>query len=430
MRRKEQDGATALFFSWKNEMGYNHPMIILTGSIKRQALTGHVIIVTGAGGGIGFEAARALAALGAHVVIAEINTRTVKTAGEALAKEFGKEAVSAYHCDIGAEQDVARLAKAVLRARGRVDGVINNATVASIGAVQTVPLRDWDLSYRVNLRGPVLMAQAFLPGMIERGRGVFMCVSSVAQAYMTAYESLKAAQVLLGNTLSAELEGTGVSAFTIGPGTVPTETLKQALPKLAGLYGKTADEFNQLLKSSTLSVEAAGAGFAAAYVNAERYRGSEISSTQALIDAGMDIPDSGPALPEVALDAQQMERVQELAPRVLATLEDEARGYKQRSVFEQQWVYRTFRQRTGLPVEECLVSLERLARAAAACDRAGLALARAPLRGLAAYYTYLADMARGYVKDPVTREKQVAIVTGWQQDAQALADLLQQSAHD
>lgn len=401
-------------------------MIIATGTLTRQSLADQVVIVTGAGRGIGFEAARALAWLGAHVVIAEIDGRAAKAAAGAVAAEFGKDAASYYQTDVGDAGHVDRLARNVLRARGKVDAVLNNATVAAIGPVTGVPIRDWDASYRVNLRGPVLLAQAFLPGMAARKHGVFACVSSVAQAYMAAYESLKAAQVLLGNTLAAELEGSGVSAFTIGPGTVPTETLKKALPKLAALYGKTADEFNALLKGSTLSVEAAGAGFAAAVANAPRYQGLEISSAQALIDAGIDLPDSGAPLPALDLNPAALARVQALAPRVAETLANEVKGYRQRSVFEQQWLFRTFRQRTGLPVDECAEVVARAARAAAAGDLAGLALANPPLRGLAAYYGYLADMAKGYVKDPAERERQVGIVNGWKEDAEELAGLLQQ----
>jgi hypothetical protein len=312
----------------------------------------------------------------------------------------------------------------VLRQRKRVDAVINNATVAPVGAVKDVEIREWDRSYRVNLRGPALLARAFLPGMLARKSGVIAFVSSVGQAYMAPYESLKAAQVSLGNSLAAELEGSGVFAFTIGPGTVPTETLQKTLPRIAALYGKTADEFNALTRASTLSVEAAGAGFAAALVNAARYVGLEISSAQALIDAGIEIPAVGSALPEVNLLPEQLERLRELAPRAHATLAAELQGYRKRSVFEQQWLYRTFRQRVGIPVEDCVALLDRLARAAESGDRAGLAAANAPLTGLAGYYTYLADMAKGYVKDPIERDKQLAIVSSWRDDASELADIL------
>ena len=99
------------------------------------------------------------------------------------------------------------------------------ATIAVLGMVKDVPIEHWDASYKVNLRGPVLMAQKFLPDMIKRRHGIFVCVSSKGMAFLGGYETFKAAQLHLGDTLDAELEGTGVISFTIGPGLIPTETV-------------------------------------------------------------------------------------------------------------------------------------------------------------------------------------------------------------
>jgi NAD(P)-dependent dehydrogenase (short-subunit alcohol dehydrogenase family) len=70
-----------------------------------------------------------------------------------------------------------------------------------MGSVSDVSIDDWDIRYRVNLRGPVLLAKAFLPEMLDRGYGVFVCVSSVGLAYMAAYEAFKAAQVCMAEAL-------------------------------------------------------------------------------------------------------------------------------------------------------------------------------------------------------------------------------------
>lgn len=95
---------------------------------------------------------------------------------------------------------------------------------------------------------------------------------------MGAYECLKAAQVHLGTTLHEEMENTEVAVFTIGPGFVPTQTAISSLPKLAAMMGKSEKEMLEVVKAHTLSVLAAGAGFAAAVAMAARYRGQEISS--------------------------------------------------------------------------------------------------------------------------------------------------------
>ena len=121
--------------------------------------------------------------------------------------------------------------------------LIHSGSLQADALAGQVPVESWDASYRVNLRGPVLLAQALLPGMAERGSGVFVCVSSVGEAYMGAYETFKAAQVHLGQTLAAELEESGVVAFTIGPGLVRTPGAEAGIAALAPLYGKSVEEF-------------------------------------------------------------------------------------------------------------------------------------------------------------------------------------------
>ncbi len=121
--------------------------------------------------------------------------------------------------------------------------MLNNATIAVLGQVKDLPIEKWDESYRVNLRGPVLLARAFLPDMIAGSMACLHACRPPAQRYLGGYETFKAAQVHLANTLDAELEGTGVIAFTIGPGLVPTETASQAVEQLAPLMGMTVEEF-------------------------------------------------------------------------------------------------------------------------------------------------------------------------------------------
>ncbi len=70
--------------------------------------------------------------------------------------------------DVGDEANVQELYNQSIRSFGKVDGVINNATIAVVGAVKDLPIEEWDASYHVNLRGPVLMAKTFLPDMIAR----------------------------------------------------------------------------------------------------------------------------------------------------------------------------------------------------------------------------------------------------------------------
>ena len=427
------------------------PLLIATGTLREGALAGQVAIVTGAGGGIGFEAARALAWLGAAVVIAEINADAAIDAANRLAAEPFAPEVVAVPTDVADEASVARLVETTCARFGAIDIVVNNATFAPAGdPVTTAPVSDWDRSYAVNLRGPVLLARACLPSMLGRRRGVFVCVSSTGGPYLGAYESLKAAQVALGNTLDAELEGSGVVAFTIGPGLVPTATAVDAVERLAPKLGMTLPEFYRLNRGALLSVEAAGAGFAAAVAMAARYAGQEISSSQALVDVGIAVPDEVPLPPGASADADPTVPApttvsavsvgegdgipptpQALDDEVLGqcrivrtTLEEQAAGWHERSFFERQWMLRDFKQRAGMPVERWLEGLARLERRLAAGHEQPTARDRLALERLAAFYAHLGDLARGYVKDPDERDRQVAIALGWRDDVDRLRELL------
>ena len=403
-------------------MSINPSYVISQLGLSPEALLGETVIITGAGGGIGFEAARGLLWLGANVVIAEINLQTGARAAERLGAEFGSQRVLFVHTDVGDEGSVQELAMQAIRRFSKVDTVINNATFAALGAVKDLPIEKWDTSYRVNLRGPVLMAQAFLPGMIGRHHGIFVCVSSTGTAFLGGYETFKAAQVHLANTLDAELEGTGVVAFTIGPGLVPTETARKAVEKLAPLMGMTMDEFFTLNKNAMLSVEEAGAGFAAAIVFADKFSGQEISSMQALKAADINFG-AVPASGAVFLEASVEERRQALSlcQAIRTTLAEQSEDWRRRSVFERQWVIRDFRKTAGMPVEEWLSTLKRLEDGL----EAGGVVTPPPLEKLAIYYNHLAELAKGYEKDPARLQDSLRHVYGWMEDVEKLEKMLE-----
>jgi NAD(P)-dependent dehydrogenase (short-subunit alcohol dehydrogenase family) len=384
--------------------------------LTRDVLKGRTVVVTGAGGGIGYEAARALLWLGANVAIAEIDDSKGRAAEAALQAEFGAEHVVFVHTDVGDEASVANLFNVSASVFGRVDVVINNATVAVLGKVIDVPIGEWDRSYQVNLRGPVLMARAFLPAMIQRREGTFVCVSSTGTAFLGGYETFKAAQLHLGDTLDAELEGTGVIAYTIGPGLVPTETASRAVAQLAPLMGMSADAFFEMNKGAVLSVEEAGAGFAASVVFAARFRGQEISSAQALRAASREFGSALGQNAPAAIDAEARNRARRLCAAVLSTLKDQAEGWQTRSLFERQWVKRDFKKATGMPVEEWLAALERLHESLAGAGGADAP----PLPRLADYYTHLADLAAGYEKDTVRLQEQLRHVHRWRDEVNDL----------
>jgi NAD(P)-dependent dehydrogenase (short-subunit alcohol dehydrogenase family) len=396
-------------------------MVISQLGLKQDALRGETVIVTGAGGGIGYEAARSLLWLGANVVIAEINHTNGRKAERALEQEFGKDRVLFVHTDVGDEQSVDNLYHLSVMAFGKVDAVINNATIAVLGQVKDVPIEAWDKSYHVNLRGPVLMAKTFLPDMIKRDHGVFACVSSTGTAFLGGYETFKAAQVHLANTLDAEIEGTNVIAYTIGPGLVPTETASNAVAQLAPQMGMTVEQFFQMNKGAVLSVEEAGAGFAASIVFAEKFRGQEISSIQALKAADINFGSSAAGAESATMNADKRQQAQALCEAVYVTLKEQSDGWKSRSLFERQWVIRDFKKTAGMPVEEWLLTLGRLNENL----HDQTPITPPALEKLAGYYEHLAELAKGYEKDQTKLQENLKHVYIWRDEVKDLAKILQ-----
>ena len=408
-------------------------MIVSKGNLTKDSLRGEVAVITGAGRGIGFEAARALVWLGANVVIAEINEKNGKAAEEIINKEFGAGKALFVKTDVGSEKDIDKLAEAALKKFGKIDIVLNNATVFPMGAVKDTPVESWDFSYRVNLRGPVVLARKFLPAMIERKHGVFVCVSSSGAApFMGAYEVFKTAQVELSNTISAEVEGTGVYAFTIGPGISKTPGFVEGGGKVASLMGMSLDELFELNKNAQISPEAAGAGFAIAVAFAQKYHGQETSSIQVLREANIPLTGQEETQVQEQKPSQQQEAqapkpsenrsTPELYQAVLKTYLEQSEGWKKRNLFERQWLSRDFKKNTAMSIDEMQTTLKALGNNL----KTGASTAEfiEPINQLAGYYVHQQEQLRGFEKDPKKLEENLKIIDGWVRDAKALVQAL------
>ena len=316
--------------------------------------------------------------------------------------------------DIGREEDVASVARAAGERFGRVDIVLNNATALTVGAVRDTGIDYWDRGYRVNVRGPVLLARAFLPGMISRKHGAFVCVSSSGAApFMGPYEVFKTAQVELANTLAAELEGTGVYAYAIGPGIVRTPGFLEGGSKVAALMGITTEELLEMNKGVQLTIEEAGAGFAASVALAQKYNGTETSSVQVLRDIGI-----GSTTGEKAAAAEARDIPAELINAVVKTYSEQSKGWKERNIFQRQWVFRDFKKQTGMSVDEMGAEL---ALIAGTRRKGGLTRSSTEvLKMLDSYYKHQAELLRGFEKDPKKLEDGLKAIQGWTDEIQAV----------
>ena len=200
-------------------------------------LRGQVAIVTGAGRGLGRATALALARARARVgVVARSEEQVAETVRGIT--EAGGEALAVV-ADVSDAAAVERMAREVERALGPVDLLVNNAgTIGPLGPIWEADPGDWWHSIEVNLRGPYLCSRALLPGMIERRRGRIINVSTsaatVAVAHMGAYVIAKTALIRFTENLAAELLNSGVSVFSIDPGTIRTAMTEVLVESEAG----------------------------------------------------------------------------------------------------------------------------------------------------------------------------------------------------
>lgn len=397
-------------------------MLIERSGLEQAALAGKTVILTGAGGGIGYETARALVWLGANVVIAEINTEKGNSAEQCINKEMNCNRAEFYNIDLADEAQIQALVRHVQQKYGFIDAVFNNATITPFGAVGDVQAAEWDKSYAVNLRAPLLLANLLLPAMKEKNSGALIFVSSSGAApYMGAYEVFKTAQIELSNTLAAELEDTNINALTIGPGLVKTETAINGIKTIAAMMGMSTDEFYSMNEAHMLEAEEAGVGFALAVVYADKYRGQEVSSIQVLLESGMMSESPFEKSSNTAVDGAA------LLPLILQaarTFSEQYDGWTKRNLFERQWVLRDFKKYVGSSAEQFKATMQDIESLAQRGSFAELPAYKADFEKLGTYYEHQLKLLQGFEKDPQKLKENSAVIEGWIENVSNICELL------
>jgi len=186
-------------------------------------LAGKTAFITAAGQGIGRGAALAFAREGANVWATDINAK-------ALAEIEGRDGIRTRMLDVTDEAAVARIAAEV----GQIDVLFNCAGFVHHGTILDCTPRDWEFSFNLNVKSMYLVTRAILPGMLKRGAGSIINMSSIASSVKGlpnrfVYGATKAAVIGLTKAIAADYVKQGIRCNCIGPGTVDTPSLHERI---------------------------------------------------------------------------------------------------------------------------------------------------------------------------------------------------------
>ena len=208
-----------------------------------EALRGRVVVVTGASSGIGAATAKMLSGEGAKLALAARR-------GEALREVQGGLAAGAESLvcptDVTDRGQVEALVERAEDALGPVDALVNCAGVMYYTLMKNVRAEEWDRTVEVNCKGALNCVGAVLPGMLERGRGHIVTISSDAGRVvfpgLAVYSASKFFVEALSKGLRLETAGTGVKVTTVQPGNVASDLLdlsgdEEALERFGGPTG-------------------------------------------------------------------------------------------------------------------------------------------------------------------------------------------------
>ncbi|MDE3070220.1 MAG: SDR family NAD(P)-dependent oxidoreductase [Acidobacteriota bacterium] len=199
---------------------------------RRASLSGAVVVITGAGSGIGAATARLIAGRGARLHLADVNGEAVRAVAAEIEAAGGE--ATCHTLDVSDAAAVEQLAATVFAAKGRVDVLHNNAGIGHGANIEATSAADWERVISVNLLGVAYGVQAFVPRMLAQGGPATVVNTAslaglVPMAKMAPYCASKFGVVGLSEALNAELSGRGIRVVAICPGIIDTPIVETGI---------------------------------------------------------------------------------------------------------------------------------------------------------------------------------------------------------
>ena len=192
------------------------------------------VIVTGSGAGMGREAAKLFAQMGANVVVNSLSQSAKGTCEEIVAEGGSALFVQA---DVSQEEDCRRLIAEAAERFGRIDVLVNAAGVVADGSVETANMDDWDRCMNTNVKSVFMLSRFAMPYLRETKGSIVNVASVVAIKGVknrAIYSATKGAMIALSQSMAAEYVAEGIRINCVSPGTVLS-------PSLQGRIDKTDD---------------------------------------------------------------------------------------------------------------------------------------------------------------------------------------------
>jgi class 3 adenylate cyclase/NAD(P)-dependent dehydrogenase (short-subunit alcohol dehydrogenase family) len=210
--------------------------------LAKGTFDGQVALITGSARGIGEATARALAFLGAKIVIVDLLVEQ----GRAVANSIRKMGGQAHflRCDLSKVSEISRMIPRAQALFGPVDLLINSAVHVSVAPMVAYDLKEWEYTFAVNARAPFLIIKALLPGMIAKGGGTLVNVVAYEGSPLAAiYAASKSATRSMARSVAQEVPpGVPVYAFSYVPGIVDTPLIHDVLvPQMSQVMGLPVD---------------------------------------------------------------------------------------------------------------------------------------------------------------------------------------------